>query len=61
MLKWKTGTGPIPGWVVAAAEADLLYYDQFMLLRQPYADPVRIDMGDTVCMDDRGFLSVERF
>ena len=60
MLKWKTGTGPIPEWVNAAAEADVLYYDQFMLLRT-YGDPVRIDRGDTICMDDRGRLSVERF
>ena len=60
MLKWKTGTGPIPGWVHTAAEADLLYYDQFMLLRT-FGDPVRIDMGDTIVMDERGRLSVERF
>lgn len=60
MLKWKTGTGPIPAWVHAAADADLLYYDQFMLLRVEYSDPVRIDIGDVICKDERGRLSVER-
>jgi hypothetical protein len=60
MLKWKTGTGPIPHWVNEAAEADLLYYDEHMLLRT-FGEPVRIDMGDTIVMDDRGRLSVERF
>lgn len=60
MYRWKTGTGPIPSWVHAAAENDMLYYDQFMLLRVEYSDPVRIDWGDTVVMDERGRLSVEK-
>lgn len=60
MFKWKTGTGPIPDWINAAADADVLFYDQFMLLRT-FGDPVRIDLGDTIVMDERGRLSVEKW
>lgn len=59
MFRWKTGTGPVPDWVNAAAEADLLFYDQFMLVRT-FGDPVRVDIGDTIVMDERGRLSVEK-
>lgn len=59
MLRWVTGTGPVPDWINAAAEADILFYDQFMLLRT-HREPVRIDWGDTVVRDERGRLSVEK-
>lgn len=60
MYRWRTGTGPIPGWVHDAADRDVLYYDEFYLLRREFDDPVRIDWGDTLVLTERGRIKVER-